>query len=75
MKRRSIAADLRPVVAEAEAAGWRLVAGRRHPRLVSPRGRLVVLPATPSDYRAARNARAQVRRVIREEADGLPAPA
>ena len=48
--------------------GWILVRGRRHTIMVhEPTGRQVAFPATPSDYRADLNARAQLRRIEREE--------
>lgn len=43
--------------------GWNYQRGRRHGRLVSPNGRTVILPCTPSDIRTYQNLRQQVRRV------------
>lgn len=59
------------VEAELEAAGytWSESVGGKHGRLlVSVNGReeAVILPGTPSDWRSMKNARAQVRRMIRK---------
>lgn len=42
--------------------------GKGKPRLISPRGRPITLPNTPSDFRAVQNTAATVKRIAREEA-------
>ena len=55
--------DLRRLVKTAIRCGWRLsVTGSGHLRLTSPRGAVVYFGASPSDWRAPRNVRAQLRR-------------
>ncbi|MBB0027200.1 hypothetical protein [Ralstonia pickettii] len=43
--------------------GWRYMAGRKHGKLVAPNGRKLAVPCTPSDWRASRNFKRDVRRV------------
>lgn len=42
--------------------GWHFEKRRKHGRLVSPSGAFVCVPSTPSDYRALRNFRRDVKR-------------
>ena len=63
--------DRAKVIAAAERAGWTLVKGRKHHKLVPPPGtdaRWINLAATPSDRRAAANTAARLRRA------GVPVP-
>jgi hypothetical protein len=59
---------MRPIVSMAEARGFRLeLGGSGHFKLVhSNTGDVVVFSCTPSDRRAAANARALMRRKLRE---------
>jgi hypothetical protein len=59
---------MRPIVAMAEDKGWQLtIAGSGHFKLThSSTGDVVVFAGTPSDRRAAANARALMRRKLRE---------
>lgn len=43
-------------------SGWRFIKGRKHGKLVAPDGRRFIVPCTPSDYRAFRNFRGDLRR-------------
>jgi hypothetical protein len=65
--RRNLHPDIRPLVAQAEAQGWKVhVAGTGHLKLKDKGGRSIILPSTPSDHRASLNARAHIRREIGE---------
>lgn len=44
-----------------ETPGWRCERGGKHIKIVGPNGNAVTIPATASDYRAVRNAAAQLR--------------
>jgi len=56
---------LRDEVGRLLRLGWTDETGKKHVKLRSPDGRLVILPSTPSDTRAWRNAVAKLRRVER----------
>lgn len=43
--------------------GWRYRIGGRHNKIVSPSGMCVIVPITPSDYRAFYNFRSHIRRI------------
>ena len=58
--------DLERLLRQASASGWRVARTRGgHWRLLYPNGGIVVLSSTPSDHRALRNVRAQMRRAER----------
>jgi hypothetical protein len=63
---KKLLAELKKLVREARAAGWRLeVNGGGHFRLHGPPGtRPITMAATPSDRRAIDNARAVLRRAL-----------
>jgi hypothetical protein len=50
------------LVAAVEKQGWTASNTGRHWRVVSPAGKIVFLPSTPSEYRSVKNARALLRR-------------
>lgn len=55
--------DCAKLVKQARKEGWRLVEGKQHPRLYPPdNGEFIVLPGSPSDHRAYKNVRAEMRR-------------
>lgn len=64
-------ADFGKLLAALRRAGWSLATRARgaHHRIVSPGGQAVVFPRSPSDWRAIRNFRAEVRRVIKAESN------
>jgi predicted RNA binding protein YcfA (HicA-like mRNA interferase family) len=67
--RRKLSPEMRKIIADAEAQGWRLEhTGGMHLRLRHSSGRAAVFACTPSDWRAAANARALMRRKLREVA-------
>ncbi|WP_035384937.1 hypothetical protein [Ferrimonas futtsuensis] len=45
------------------AKGWTFRKGRKHGKLITPWGKIAVIPATPSDRRAYLNLRSQLRRM------------
>jgi predicted RNA binding protein YcfA (HicA-like mRNA interferase family) len=58
--------DLKQLLRQASACGWQVTRTRGgHWRLLRPNGGIVVLSSTPSDHRALRNVRAQMRRAER----------
>jgi hypothetical protein len=58
-----VARDFKPLVHQAQEAGWHLeMLGNGHLRLVAPGGRWVYLSASPSDRRARWKVRAAMRR-------------
>jgi predicted RNA binding protein YcfA (HicA-like mRNA interferase family) len=58
--------DLKQQLRQAEAHGWRVQPTRGgHWRLLHPDGGIIVMSSTPSDCRALRNMRAQMRRAER----------
>jgi hypothetical protein len=61
--------DLKQMLRRAEASGWSVAPTRSgHWKLLHPAGGIVVTGSTPSDYRALRNFRAQMRRAERRAA-------
>jgi hypothetical protein len=61
--------DLKQVLRQAAAAGWRVQPTRGgHWRLLYPGGGVVVMSSTPSDRRALANFKAQLRRAERRAA-------
>ena len=57
------ARDFKPLVHQAQEAGWHLeMLGNGHMRLVAPGGQWVYMSASPSDWRAPRKLRAALRR-------------
>lgn len=58
---------LRATVADAVARGWVLHRTKRHLRLRKPGCGSVTFPATPSDYRAVKNLRGDLRRAERAQ--------
>jgi len=59
-KDKDIAALVRGLIRE----GWRCHMGGRHGKLTSPEGRWITVPCTPSDHRALRNFKRDLRKVI-----------
>ena len=58
--------DVRELVRDLEAHGWRVKPSRRHLKLVAPTGRVVCMSRTPSDRsRALQNQLADLRRALR----------
>ena len=61
--------DLKQVLRQAEAQGWRVQPTRGgHWKLTHPGGGIVVTSSSPSDHRALANVRAQLRRAERRAA-------
>ncbi|WP_299314744.1 hypothetical protein [uncultured Halomonas sp.] len=54
--------EIQKVVKDHIRQGWRYEPGKKHGKLVAPNGRKALIPFTPSDWRAARNFRSQLRR-------------
>lgn len=44
--------------------GWQYHMGGRHGKLISPKGRKIPVPCTPSDYRAILNFKRDIRKLI-----------
>jgi len=44
------------------ALGWRYHQGKKHGAIISPTGKKMTIPSTPSDYRAFYNFRSDIRR-------------
>lgn len=55
--------ELAAIQSELQQMGFVLVRERNHQIWRDSRGRVVVLPKTPSDFRAVKNARALVKRM------------
>ena len=68
MKRYTSDKDIRKVVRNLISRGWGLKAGKKHCCIISPTGRKVTIPSTPSDHRAIYNFRSDVRKI---EVNGL----
>lgn len=62
--------DTKKFVKAAVARGWQLIAGTKHPALLHPSGRKVVMASTPSCPRSVQNFMKDVERVEREYAAG-----
>lgn len=58
---------LRPTVADAVGRGWVLDRTSRHLRLTLPGRRQVIFGSTPSEYRALRNLRGDLKRAERSQ--------
>jgi hypothetical protein len=67
--------EAKELVAEARSRGWKVKRAKKHVQLLSPGGTgIVTIAKTASDYRAHRNARADIRRIEAQEAqEGLVA--
>lgn len=52
------------VVRDLVRNGWRYHMGGRHGKLVSPSGRRMPVPCTPSDYRAFLNFKRDIRKLL-----------
>lgn len=46
--------------------GWKHVHGAKHDKLISGKGRVLVIARTPSDWRAIRNIKCAIQRNLRE---------
>jgi hypothetical protein len=55
--------EVRQLIREIESLGAVVTTRRRHYRIKCPNGALVFMSATPSDYRAIKNARSDLRRI------------
>lgn len=55
------------LVKDLRALGWGYRKGRKHGVLIAPSGRRLSVPSTPSDYRAYKNFRRDVRAVQSEK--------
>lgn len=44
-------------------SGWRYMNGKKHGKIISPNGRKLAVPGTPSDWRASMNFQRGVRRL------------
>ena len=54
--------DIAAVVRDYVRKGWRFTRGKRHGKLISPDGKRVIVPGTPSDRRARSNFLGDLRR-------------
>jgi len=62
-KNPTVPRDFRPLIDAAVAQGWQVsTTGGGHLKFQSPAGRVVFAASTPSDWRASRNLRAELRR-------------
>lgn len=52
------------LVRELIRAGWQYHRGRRHGKLLSPTGRRIPVPCTPSDHRAFHNFKRDIRKLV-----------
>lgn len=43
--------------------GWRYISGKKHGKLISPNGKKLAVPGTPSDWRASLNFKRDIRRI------------
>ena len=48
-------------------SGWRFRSGKKHGILVSPSGRKLAIPSTPSDYRAFNNFKSDLNKMSQWE--------
>lgn len=55
--------DVATIVRELVRNGWKYHTGGRHGKIISPTGRRMPVPGTPSDYRALRNFKSDIRRL------------
>jgi len=63
MTRVSTDKEINLIVRDKVRIGWRIKPGKKHRKLVSPGGRWVSIPGTPSDRRAAANFRSDINRI------------
>lgn len=66
MKIYSSSKDVNRLVMSLIKFGWQVKTGKRHNRIISPRGRKVTFSSTPSDFRVFKNFRSQIRNEIKE---------
>jgi hypothetical protein len=55
--------EISAIVRKLLNTGWRYMAGTKHGKIIAPNGRKLPVPGTPSDWRASRNFRRDVRRI------------
>lgn len=55
--------EIQKLVSRRVYQGWSYEPGKKHGKLVAPNGRKTPIPFTPSDWRATRNFRSQLRRM------------
>jgi predicted RNA binding protein YcfA (HicA-like mRNA interferase family) len=64
---RGMPSEIQALLRNVKAAGWQVsVSGGNHLKLRHPSGRIITMAATPSDWRSFANARATLRRELRE---------
>lgn len=56
---KEVAATVRHLLANR----WRYISGKKHGKLISPNGKKLAVPGTPSDWRASLNFNRDVRRI------------
>ncbi len=67
MKRISADKDIRRLVQKLIGEGWEIKNGKKHHSIISPGGRKIAVPSTPSDYRAIHNFQSDTKRLERIE--------
>lgn len=55
--------DIAETVRHLLANGWSYISGKKHGKLISPNGKKLAVPGTPSDWRASLNFRRDILRI------------
>lgn len=58
--------DIAHLISELVREGWRFQRGGRHGKLRSPSGRYLIVPGSPSDWRAFKNFERDARQMLRD---------
>lgn len=64
MRRYSKDQTINGLVKELVGKGWCFKQGRKHGKVIAPHGRVLTVPSTPSDWRAALNFKRDLRMVV-----------
>lgn len=56
--------EISKLVCQLIRSGWQYRMGGRHGKLVSPSGRTIPVPCTPSDHRAFENFKRDIRKLL-----------
>ena len=67
MKRYSSNKDINQAVVTLERIGWKYVKKGKHGAIISPIGRKLFVPGTPSDFRSFQNFKRDIRQIQRVE--------
>ena len=66
MRKYSNDKDINCLVRKLLKSDWKLRKGKKHLSVISPSGRRLTIPSTPSDRRALKNLKGQIRHIMQQ---------